>query len=260
MSSNNQQVVPHAPLYEAVERLTHYAEIILYISTALSLIISCVDYLKVLDGLKTPLIVINSIMVCLFVFFENRANYIFTKAEMKRRLDYLDNSFNTNFSGKKSENYFTNDNLSPGLYKLCVNSFENSVHTEFIFGKMFTKILWQTIVILILFIISAYVGNRELVRLFFELILPLALIQRLIKAIYYLARMGNVVTNFKALFNDLSHADISNKTPEFIRDILDYETTIAWAAIPLNSNLFKKYRNHLAEEWDGLKNSYQIKS
>ena len=125
---------------------------------------------------------------------------------------------------------------------------------------MFIKIVPETIIIILLFIISAYIGNREVIRTFFELILPLSVIQKLIKAIFFTSRMNQVVENFKSLFNDLMRSNDCDKTPEFIRDILDYETTISWASIPLDSKIFEKFKNKLAADWAELTIAYNIKS
>lgn len=259
MLSLKNRIVPHSVSYDTVERLNKNAEIILYVSTVLSLSISTLDYLELFRPLRNTLIVINSLLIALYCFIDNRSNYIFTRAEMARRLDYIDNSFGTNFSGKKSENYFTNENLSPGLYKLSVNCFESSVQTSFTIKKMFSKIMIQTIIICLLFIVSAYIGNREVIRMFFELTLPLLLIQKLIKAIFFVSRVDSVVTNFKNLFNSLMTEKIDNKVPEVLRDVLNYETTLSWASLPLESKLFFIYRDQLALEWEDLKIAYQIK-
>lgn len=254
------RIVPYSVSYDTVETLNKRAEILLYLSTALSVIISLLGYFDFLPDLKTALIGINILFICIYAFLDNRATYIFTKAEMKRRLDWLDNSFGTNFSGKKSQGYFTNEHLSPGLYKLAVNCFENGYHTQFIISKMLGGIIAQTVIIILVFIVSAYIGNREVVRLFFELALPAILFQKLIKAIYFSSRMVEVQDRFKALFNDLMQFGFENKTAEALRDILEYETALSWASTPLSSKVFKKYQNKLADEWKELKKEYQIKA
>jgi hypothetical protein len=254
------RIVPHSNLFAAVDRLNKYATILLYTSTVISIVISLLGYFNLIPDLKATLIGINILLICIYVFLDNRANYIFTKAEMKRRLDWLDNSFGTNFSGKKSENYFTNEHLSPGLYKLAVNCFENSYHTQFILSKMLPGIIVQTIIIVLVFISSAYIGNREIIRMFFELSLPTILIQKLIKAIYFSSRMQDVHDRFKSLFNDLMNFGFDNKTPEALRDILEYETALSWASTPLSSKIFWKYKNNLASDWEELKQEYKIKS
>jgi hypothetical protein len=252
------RIVPHNVSYERVTRLNNYAETILYISTILSIAISLLGYLNLFNDLKNSLIGLNIILICLYAFYDNRGQYVFTKAEMRRRLDYLDNSFDTNFTGKKSQNYFTNDNLSPGLHKLSTNSFENCFHTQFIVSKMYSKSLWQTIIILILFIISAYIGNREVVRMFFELALPLILIQKLIKISFFTSRLENVLDGFKHLFNDLKTTPFENKTAEALKHVLDYETALSWASTPTSSKVFFKYKDQLAAEWEDIKREYQL--
>ncbi|HTB53209.1 MAG TPA: hypothetical protein VK718_10595 [Ferruginibacter sp.] len=253
------KIVPFEISYKTVNTLNSIASVFLYLSTFLSLIISGLDYLTNVGSLKTFLITLNSISIVLFVFFDARASYIFTKAEFKRRLDYMDNSFGINFSGKRSQSYFTNDNVSPGFYKLCVNCFENSYHTDFIISKMFPKVLFQTLIIVLLFIISAYFGNREIVRMFFELILPLVLIQKLIKMIFFTTKISNVLNSFKLLFNDLMSLKIEDKMPDALRDILEYETTLSWASMPLETKIFNTYQTQLASDWDELKKEYNIK-
>lgn len=253
------RIVPYSVSYETVERLNKYADILLYASTALSIVISLLGYFELLPDLKTTLTGVNILFICTYVFLDNRANYIFTRAEMKRRLDWLDNSFGTNFSGKRSQGYFTNEHLSPGLYKLAVNCFENGYHTQFINSKMIRGIITQTIVIVLIFIASAYIGNREIIRMFFELSLPAILIQKLIKALYFSSRMAEVQDRFKSLFNDLMKSGFENKTAESLRDVLEYETALSWASTPLSSKIFKKHQDALATDWAELKKEYQIK-
>ena len=255
----NQKIVPNSASYEQVERLSSISDIFLYTTTVLSIGISLLGHYNYLPDLKDTLIIINIMLVCVFVFLDNRANYIFTKAEMNRRLDWLDNSFGTNFSGKKSEGYFTNEHLSPGLYKLAVNCFENSYHTQFIISKMQLKIIIQTIIIVLFFIVSASIGNKEVIRLFFELSLPVVLIQKLIKVTIFTSRMADVHNRLKLLFNDLMKTGFDNKTAEALRDILEYETALSWASTPLSSKVFQKYKDKLAGDWEEYKKNYNIK-
>jgi len=251
--------VPHSNLYETVGRLNKYATILLYTSTALSIAISLLGYFKFMPDLKTTLIGLNILLISIYFFLDSRADYLFTRAEMRRRLDWLDNSFGTNFSGKKSQNYFTNEHLSPGLYKLAVNCFENSFHSQFIISRMLPGKMIQTLVIVSIFICSSYIGNREVVRMFFELLLPVILIQKFIKTVFFSSRMAEVLDRFKALFNNLKKSEFEDRTAEALRDILEYESTLSWASTPLNSKTFHKNKEKLAAEWEDLKKEYQVK-
>lgn len=252
------RIVPFNASYENVSRLYIVTKILLYTSTVLSILISALGYFKLKPDLISLLIGVNILLICVYFFIDNRAHYLFTKAEMKRRLDWLDNSFGTNFSGFKSAGYFTNDHLPSGIHKLAVNCFENSHHSNFILSRMLPGILIQTIIIVLLFILSSYFGNREIIRLFFELSLPAILIQKLVRAIIYSSRIAEVGDRFKSLFNDLMVSGFTNKTPEALRDILEYETTLSWASVPLSSSIFEKNKLKLADEWLQLKNAYNI--
>jgi hypothetical protein len=68
-----------------------------------------------------------------------------------------------------------------------------------------------------------------------------------------------VQERFKALFNDLSRSEFDRYTAGALRGVIDYETTLAWASIPLKGKLFTKYKSQLAAEWEELKTSYSIK-
>jgi len=252
------RIAPLDMSYNTVGRLNKIATLLLYTSTLISICITTLGYFKLLPPFQIFLIVVNSLFICLYLFLDGRASYIFTRAEMKRRLDWLDNSFETNFSGKKSKNYFTNDNLSPGLYKLAVNCFENSYHTEFIISKMLPSIFVETTIIALAFVTSSYLGNKEIVRLFFELSLPAILIQKLIKAVIYSSRIAEVHDRFKLLFSDLMKHEFDCKTAEALRDILEYETALAWGSIPLQSKIFWKFKDELASDWIELKKEYKI--
>lgn len=255
----NTRIIPFGFSYQTVAKINSWATAILYFSTIISITISILGYFNQLPILRNILIVGNILLVCCYVFLDNRATYIFTRVEMRRRLDWLDNSFNTNFSGKKSKDYFTNDDLSPGFYKLAVNCFENSHHTHFIVSKMLPRIIVETIIVISIFVTSAAIGNKEVVRLFFELALPALLLQKLIKAVFFSSRMTEVHDRFKNLFNDLMSIQFDLKTAEALKDIIEYEAALSWASTPLNSNVFLKHQQKLANEWDEMKRDYKIK-
>lgn len=253
------RMVPFAKSYDTIEKWNGYADWLLYGSTLLSLIITFMGH-DLEEAIKNALIAVNCLSIFFYVCIDNWCSFSFARTEMTRRVDWLDNSFNTNYSGKRSQGYFTNENVSPGLYKLAVNSFENSHHTHFIISKMMTGIFLKTIVVAVLFIISFFYGNKELLRLLFELPLPVILFQKFFKALIYQSRIENVQDRFKTLFNDLANADFDRYTAGALRGVIDYEATLSWASIPLKGKLFFKYKDQLAQEWEQLKIDYAIKT
>lgn len=253
------RVVPFGELYSKVAKLSKFSNILLYSSTAIA--IGLTFGASVLwQSAVNILIGLNGILIAVIIFIDYRANYLFTKAEMGRRLDWLDNSFETNFSGSKSKDYFTNEHLSPGLYKLSVNCFENSFHSSFIIDKMLPWAILKNVVIIGVFVMSAFLGEKTFVKLFFELVLPVTLLQELVKTVFYSSRICKVVEGFKGLFNDLMKTGFDSKTAEALKNIIEYETTLAWASLPLSSRVFNKHRHKLAKRWEQIKKNYQIQS
>lgn len=102
--------------YNRVTDIGRRKEKILYLSTFHTLLLTLdekchfsdmdgilKDYVDVLIGTNAGLVVNN-------IFSEIRENYIFLKAGINRALEYVDNSFDTNFGDKNMENYFTQEN------------------------------------------------------------------------------------------------------------------------------------------------------
>lgn len=203
-------------------------------------------------------IALNSILIILYVFSEIRANYIFNKAEKNRRLQYLDNSFGTNFAGVTLSNYFSQDRLNSGFHKLAVNCFENTFHTFNIVQLMQPKLYLKAGAVMIIFLFSATVGDKGIVRALIEAILPLALLQDAIKTSLFVNKLENLLESFKTFFSNLRGNSFVDKEPEVMKLVIDYETSLAWASLPLDSKLFFKEQTRLASEWNILKQSYQI--
>ncbi|MEJ0104727.1 MAG: hypothetical protein WDO19_20190 [Bacteroidota bacterium] len=132
------------------------------------------------------------------------------------------------FRARDRKDIFTNEHLSPGLYKLAVNCFENGYHTQFIISKMLGGIIIQTIVIVLIFIASAYIGNREIIRMFFELSL-LQFLSKINQSSLFLFTYDRGTRSVQIPFNDLMKFGFENKTAEALRDILEYETALSWA-------------------------------
>ncbi len=237
---------------------------ILYASTLITLLLTINEkykfliYYPDLEVYAQVVIAINLILIVSYLLLDFRATYIYSRAERNRTLEYLDNSFDTNFGGKKVANYFTQSKLNPGFYKLAVNCFENVFHTFYITREMQAKIYGKAITVIILFIFSAAVGDKGIIRSLIEAILPLTLLQDAIKLSYFISRLDKLLDNFKAFFTTLSSTGFANREPEALKYVIEYETTLAWASIPLENKIFYKMKNKLGNEWEELKLLYKI--
>ncbi|MBY0427349.1 MAG: hypothetical protein K2Q22_17065, partial [Cytophagales bacterium] len=132
-----QVITGHKEAFDQAKKISSIGNWVLWGSTAVAIFTSYSEYIW--DGFaKTNEILnaINIVAIFLYVISELVVNSLLPKAELRRRLGYIDNSFDTNFSGKKSENYYNNEKLNPGLIKLAANCFESSLFTFNISKKM----------------------------------------------------------------------------------------------------------------------------
>lgn len=250
--------------YDRVADINLRKKRILYVSTTITLLLSINEKYKFTElhnGLiiyTQIIIAINSMLIASYLILDNRATYIFSRAERTRTLQYLDNSFDTNFAGRKVEAYFTQDKLNPGFYKLSVNCFENVFHTFSIAKEMQIRVYTKAFIVALVFIFSALVGDKGLVRSLIEAILPLVLLQDAIKLSFFISRLETLLDNFKLFFTNIKNTNFTDKEPEAMRYVIEYETTLAWAAMPIESKIFFSMKDQLADDWDLLKAEYQI--
>lgn len=250
--------------YDRVTDINIRKKWILYASTIITLLLTVNEKYKFTESYpqlavySQLIIAINLMLIVGYLILDFRATYIFSRAERTRTLQYLDNSFDTNFAGRKVENYFSQDKLNPGFYKLAVNCFENVFHTVSIAREMQAKAYYKAVAVILVFVFSAAVGDKGIVRSLIEAILPLALLQDAIKLSFFISRLETLFDNFKAFFTNIRTGGFNDKEPEAMRYVIEYETTLAWASTPLESDLFLKLQDPLSIEWDKLKLEYNI--
>ncbi|WP_299289204.1 hypothetical protein [uncultured Mucilaginibacter sp.] len=250
--------------YERVTNLNQNKKLILYVSTTITLLLTINEKYEIAKNNVflldyVPVIVaLNLILIVTYLALDFRATYIYSKAERNRTLQYLDNSFDTNFAGKKLENYFTQDKLNPGFFKLSINCFENTFHTFNITREMQPLAYLKAGIVIIIFVFSAAVGDKGIVRSLIEAILPITLLQDAAKLSFFTSRLETLFENFKSFFTNIKNSDFDKREPEAMRYVIEYETTLAWASIPLDSNIFLSKRDQLTVDWEELKLEYNI--
>ena len=87
--------------------------------------------------------------------------YLIPTAESRRRSDYFENSFHYNFQLDKSIDYFTNDKIVPGVYKMGVNLFQNLFFTTSVTKKMIPKEITKSVIGLFSFVSMSFIGFRS---------------------------------------------------------------------------------------------------
>jgi len=254
------QYIPYKNAFEKAKKLKRCANIILWIST--SLIVLAFSIKNINNNfllISNYITCINSFLIISYAVLSFISSIYNFKAGIRRREDFIDNSFNTKIAEERSIGYYTNDNLDNGIYKMAVNGFENSLFTYRISKQMTFKIWIKNLIFAFLILFFAIFGFNNAFILFIQLTLPVLILHDAIKHTIFVERISQVFENYRRLFNDLKNQhNIDLKNPEIILNILEYESTLTNGDILLNSKTYKKLNPELSKKWIELKKKYNI--
>ena len=181
-------------------------------------------------------------------------------AANERRKGFVDNSLGTRLLDKPVLNYYDNDTIEQGAYKMLVNCYENCFFTYNIIKDMLPKIIIKNIILFVLLLIFAYYGIKDNVVAipFLQLFLSSLFLIELIYHIAFFFRLKNLCDKFKQIFS--TPKSTKNKTiQDAIYMVLEYETTLAYNKSPNSNSVYKKLNNKLTEEWRCIKQNYDIR-
>lgn len=253
------RIVPHEQIFKRAKMFNRWANILVYFSSAISIALIFLHTSD--DKVISILNAFNCVLIGIVVLFDQLYNYLFFEAGKAKRMDFIDNSFGTDFSGVKSQDYFTNENLGTGIYKMAVNCFENSFFSSQISSRMIAVAWVKAVIVIIIFVFNAALGEKVIVNLLFQLSLPVLLIQQAIRITFFYVRIYETYQSFLRLFNDFKqNGSNRGKDAEILKIVIDYQTTLAWGAIPMSSSIFTKNNTQLSQKWNELKSNYNISS
>jgi hypothetical protein len=254
------KTVPFKSNYDLVKIIDKYASIILYISTGIVLLAFITKSIS--DSLKDIvdyILKLNCILIIAYLISGLIKDYLLFNARKKKRLDLIDNALGTSLTTEHSLGYFSNENIEPGIYKLAVNGFENTLFSLNISKAMLPKMILQNAAVLFVFLASVIYGLNNVVVLIIQLALPAVMLQQIIKQVLYVNYLDNVYHKYCAVFNDLKNGVSNNyKVSEMLSNILEYESTLAWANILLSETKYNELNPSLSEKWEKIKENYKI--
>lgn len=196
--------------------------------------------------------IINCIISIGFAICQFVGDYIHFHAETYRRDTFIDNTFGCKLAEKRSKNYYTNDNLACGLYKMGANSFESCFFSYHILKNDIPCLWVKGIITTFIFVLFAITGYTEGSIFIIQSIVPLSLLQQAIKQQIIIARLKIILDRFRSIFSD------TENEANILRNVLDYEGTISWANILLNEKTYKELNSKLSKEWIQTKKEYSI--
>jgi hypothetical protein len=252
------KVVPHEINYKTINKISSSSSFLLLISALISLSILIFEKTNLLESkeiLNRNLNAALGILAILYFLLDIVQNYLFQQAELNRKNDFIDNSLKTKLSEENSQGYFSNDNFTPSIYKLGVNGFENSFFTKSISSKMIVFNIIKSAIILILFLFVIFYTDQSTLISLVQIALPFTIIQQTIRLIIFNFYIKRVFDNYKHIFSNVAKAQ---RSALIIDNVINYEKTISWGGIQLDSKLFNKHNPKLTLDWETLKTKYNI--
>ncbi|MCD6065865.1 MAG: hypothetical protein K0S33_691 [Bacteroidetes bacterium] len=257
--------VPHQTILDQARTLEKWQTRVLILSTISTIASLALNafaantYIKSHPGFLTWANATATLFSVAFIVLDVLINTRFYVGGREKRTDLIDHAFDTNFSGERSTGYFNPGGISPGVYKLAVLGFENSLFTCTVAKKMILRKWIITSVIFILFIVSACIGNKDLVNDLLQVTATGVLVLQAIRLQQFANRIGTIHEEFKTLFNRLENeTDKSKSEGEMVKNVLNYEATIAWGTILTDTNIFDELNPALSAKWENMKQGYKI--
>lgn len=199
---------------------------------------------------------VNIILLIIgFILNAIKDYHLFPLAESKRRKDLIDNAFSTKYSLKNSEEYYTNEEVNPGINKLGVNLFQNLFFTVTVTKGMRAKVIVKSSLFLVVFILMAIYGfkNSPLALPILQILFSAFVLGDLIKLLLFIHRNEIILENIQQYFSEAQ-----NNEATVLKSFVEYETNLSWASILLDGKVFNKINDQTEKEWQLIKEKYQI--
>lgn len=253
------KIVPHSIDFNFLLRIDSALNKLLKVSAFLAVITLLVDITKVFPNYNEFIQLVLNSFTCLLAiayFITDIAfNYFFQSAEIKRRKDFIDNSLGTHLSEQNSIGYFSNESKQTGIFKLGLNCFENSLFTKTVSSKMFNPLLVKLLIVVLGFVALALFTDNKTLTTVLQLSLPLTIIQQAVKLYFFKNKIESIYNQFYTIFSSTTGSQQENL---IINNVINYESTLAWGSILLDSKIFDEVNPELSILWEDIKNRLSI--
>ena len=235
----------------------------LYLVSGLSILIPLIPNLYQNKTLLVDIFKFTNYILIIAYYVINvvTETFLYPATARLRRMGFIDNALASKFLGKPTENYYTNDAIQPGTYKIAVNCFENCYFTYNISKGMHKSVITKNVLFAFIFLSTAYMGLKDnAVGLpILQVFLSSLFITELIHHLNFVSKLQVLLEKFKLFFMDVTEnrLDINNLYRPILL-LLDYETTLAYNKAPLSDRVYRKLNKKLSVEWEELKQYYEI--
>lgn len=249
--------VPFDSKYDQIRKLEKSALILLIVSAVLILanwaLANFFDEVtnERFSQLKDFAKVISYVSMVGYLGIKLVARILFHNVEKLKRNDLIDNAFGTSYSDDNTSGYYNNDETENGLKKLALNSYESAFHSENTLRLMLYKNLIILVFLSVPFLLSIFSkGGSDIVRLLFEISIPLTLVLEFIILLVYYHNVSAINERFKIELTNLEGDKIKDSdVPKLIIPIMEYFSIKAWANTNLDSKIFNKHNKKVSKNW-----------
>lgn len=244
--------VPQEKYYNWLKKTNVACSSILYVTMIISIFLLILELFKFPQIIRTKEYLNCSLAWLSVVYFviDSIQGYVFHKAENIRILDFIDNSLDSNFSEKNSRDYYSNDEVQVGIYKLGVNNFENVFFTKCITSKMLSKEYVRLAIVFVVFLSVCIFSSKEFITLIFQTVLPFTIIQQTFKLYKLNSNVKSVFDNYKLIFKSGNEENIIQN---IVNNMIIYEKNLSWAGVLLDTGMFNEMNKVLSSEWEEIK-------
>ena len=176
----------------------------------------------------------------------------------ERRKGFIDNSLGTKLLHMPVTNYYDNDSIKEGAYKLLVNCYENCYFTYNIAKEMLPCIILKNACLFIVLLILAFFGiDTNIIAIpILQLFLSSLFLMELVYHITFYLKLKRLCEQFDSIFSDKKNT--TRKLQYAVYMVLEYETSLAYNKAPNNDAVYKRLKGKLTQEWKGIKERYDI--
>lgn len=194
-------------------------------------------------------------------YFQWQFELSYRKAEETRRDGLVDDSFSTKLADVPSEGYYDTDDIEHGIKRLLSNIHENSLFSAKITYAMFKKTEIKTLLLIATILIIAvfnFLGAQFAVAVV-DVFLSLDFLKDYLKLKKLQDDLENVLTSCKSIWEHYSckRGKTEMKTmAEIIRVVIRYETSLAYASLMFDSDIFEQIKTSTTAEWENVKKRF----
>ena len=181
------------------------------------------------------------ILISYYILDLYTETFLYPATARKRRKGFIDNSLGSKFLEKATQNYYSNDEINVGPYKMLVNCCENCYFTFNIAKAMLPIIVLKNIFFSIVALAIAYFGIN---------------ITELVHHINFVVKLNQLFEKFLDAFVNIK--DNSLFLQQAVLLYVEYETVLAYNKAPLSDKVYNKLNQKLTKEWEEIKERYEI--